>query len=75
MFGLLGLGSRVGHCLAGGLAAHLALDQLNSAIRHPFFYGIVVRLAYRYRACEPLVDAREFAREASWMQESPGTWY
>ena len=60
--------------LAGGLAAHLALDQLNPAIRHPFFYWLVVRLACRFRATWPLVDPQRFARSAAWMSGSPRDW-
>jgi hypothetical protein len=75
VFGLLGFGGRLGQRMAGGLAAHLALDQLNSVIRHPFFYWIVVRAGYRFRAAAQLVDPEEFERKASWMQEAPGTWF
>lgn len=60
--------------LAGGLAAHLALDQGNRAIRHPLFYWIVVRAAHGFRAREPLVDSEYFQKNAAWMTRGPAEW-
>ena len=70
--GLL-LQNRLG--LAGGLAAHLAVDQLNAAIRHPFFYWITVRARYGFRAEWPLVDRARFLQSAGWMRKSPLDWF
>ena len=75
VFGLVARHSRVTDHLAAGLAAHLALDQLNPVIRHPFFYWLTVRLAYRLRAVAPLVDPDRFAHEARWMTQSPTRWF
>ena len=75
VFGLLWPRSRVADGLAGGLAAHLALDQLNPVIRHPLFYWLVVRLAYGFRASWPLVDPARFARGARWMTQHPTQWF
>jgi hypothetical protein len=75
VFGLLLRRSPVFDGLAGGLAAHLALDQLNPVIRHPLFYWLTVRLAYRFRPVSPLVDPARFAHEARWMADSPTTWF
>jgi hypothetical protein len=61
--------------LAGGLAAHLALDQLNPVISHPFFYWISVRALYRFRARAPLVDPERWARGSRWMQQRPTAWF
>src|SRR5919204_1781782 len=47
---LLARRTRLSDGLAGGLATHLAMDQLNPAIRHPLFYWLVVRAAYGFRA-------------------------
>lgn len=61
--------------LAGGLAAHLALDQVNHAISHPLFYWISVRALYGFRARPPLVKPERYARGSSWMAEGPGGWF
>jgi hypothetical protein len=75
VFGLLWRRSRVADGLAGGLAAHLALDQFNPVIRHPFFYWLVVRLAHRFRAVRPLVNTERFAHDARWMTQHPTRWF
>ena len=61
--------------LAGGLAAHLALDQMNPAIAHPFFYWITLRARYGFRARPPLVDQERWLRGSRWMQQGPGDWF
>ena len=61
--------------LAGGLAAHLAVDQLNAVITHPFFYWITLRARYGFRARRPLVDPEKWARGARWMSQSPRNWF
>jgi hypothetical protein len=61
--------------LAGGLAAHLALDQFNPVIRHPFFYWISVRAWHRFQAAPPLVDTRRYARSSGWMKQHPLDWF
>jgi hypothetical protein len=73
--GLLARRSRVTLGLAGGLATHLALDQLNPAIRHPLFYWLTVRAAHRFRAREPLVARERFRKGAKWMLEGPDRWF
>ena len=75
VFGLLTRRARLFDGLAGGLAAHLALDQLNSAIEHPFFYWISVRAAHGFRARPPLMDPARFQRGARWMAQSPREWF
>jgi hypothetical protein len=60
---------------AAGLAAHLALDQLNPVISHPFFYWISLRAANGFRATRPLVDPEHWARESGWMRQHPGEWF
>ncbi|HYY89112.1 MAG TPA: hypothetical protein VFA49_09980 [Chloroflexota bacterium] len=75
VFGLLARGGRVRRGLAGGLAAHLALDQLNPVIRHPFFYWLVVRAAYGFKAKLPLADPERVAHGARWMLEPPTRWF
>jgi hypothetical protein len=66
--------SRSGYGFAGGLAAHLALDQTNHAITHPLFYWITFRVLHGFRAREPLIDPERYARGARWMFESPHKW-
>jgi hypothetical protein len=61
--------------LAGGLAAHLALDQMNQAITHPFFYWIVLRARHGFHARPPLVDQERWLRGARWMNQAPNTWF
>ena len=75
VFGLLARHSRLADNLAAGLAAHLALDQLNPTIRHPLFYWLVVRIAYRFSATSPLVYPRHLTHGARWMTESPLSWF
>ncbi len=60
--------------LATGLAAHLALDQVNSAISHPLFYWISFRALNRFRARQPLVNPERYARGARWMKQTPKDW-
>lgn len=60
--------------LATGLAAHLAMDQVNHAISHPLFYWITFRALHRFRARAPLVDPMRYARGARWMKQSPADW-
>jgi hypothetical protein len=74
VFGLLARRARFSDGLAGGLAAHLALDQLNPVVQHPLFYWLVVRLSYRFRAQPPLVDPHQFAERARWMTQPPSRW-
>ncbi|MBV9543565.1 MAG: hypothetical protein JOY61_04240 [Chloroflexi bacterium] len=74
VFGLLMRGTRLSLNLAGGLAAHLALDQVNHAIRHPFFYWITVRAMYGFRARHPLVYPERMKEGARWMRQSPLDW-
>ena len=68
-------GTRLSAALAGGLAAHLALDQLNPVIRHPLCYSILVRASHGFRARPPLVDPERFERGAAWMTRSPLSWF
>lgn len=60
--------------LATGLAAHLALDQMNKAITHPLFYWITFRARHRFRARAPLVDPERYARGSDWMKQGPLDW-
>jgi hypothetical protein len=60
---------------AGGLAAHLALDQFNPAISHPFFYWITFRALHGFRARVPLVDPERYSRGSRWMKQAPGSWF
>jgi hypothetical protein len=75
VFGLLARHSRRADNLAAGLAAHLALDQLNPTIRHPLFYWLVVRIAYRFSATSRLVYPRHLTHGAKWMTDSPLSWF
>jgi hypothetical protein len=61
--------------LAGGLAAHLALDQLNPVISHPLFYWITVRARHGFRVREPLVNPERYARASGWMKQRPAEWF
>jgi hypothetical protein len=61
--------------LAGGLAVHLALDQVNYAITHPLFYWIIFRAFHRFRAVAPLISPERYARGARWMTRSPTEWF
>ncbi len=72
---LLLRGNRFARGLATGLAAHLALDQFNPAIRHPLFYWVAVRGWYLFRAVPQLVDREIDAREAVWMRAAPWDWF
>ena len=74
VLGLLARRERTTDGFAGGLAAHLALDQLNSAISHPLFYWITFRALHGFRPRQPLVDPERYARGASWMHQSPTDW-
>jgi hypothetical protein len=60
--------------LAGGLAAHLALDQSNHAISHPLFYWITFRLRHGFRAQPPLVNPERYQRGSRWMKQSFTDW-
>ena len=60
--------------LATGLAAHLALDQMNKAITHPLFYWITFRALHRFRARAPLVNPERYARGSGWMKQNPLDW-
>lgn len=66
--------NRSSDALAAGLAAHLALDQLNHAITHPLFYWITFRAMHGFRAHEPLIDPQRYERGARWMRQSPTDW-
>jgi hypothetical protein len=61
--------------LAGGLAAHLAMDQWNPSIAHPLAYWITFRLRHGFRARAPLVDEARFLRAAAWMRAHPTRWF
>jgi hypothetical protein len=74
VIGLLTRRTRLSDGLASGLAVHLALDQVNHAISHPFFYWITFRALHGFRAREPLVDPERYARGSTWMQASPRDW-
>jgi hypothetical protein len=71
---LLARRSRASDGLAGGLAAHLALDQVNYAITHPLFYWITFRALHRFRPVPPLVDTQRYERSSGWMTSSPTEW-
>ncbi|MBV8713837.1 MAG: hypothetical protein JO020_27885 [Chloroflexi bacterium] len=71
---VLTLLARGSHGFAAGLAAHLALDQLNTAITHPLFYWITFRALNRFRAREPLINPQRYARGAQWMFQHPREW-
>ena len=66
--------TRLADGLAGGLAAHLALDQTNRAIHHPLFYWISFRALHRFRAEEPLVIPERYAAGSRWMKQGPRQW-
>jgi hypothetical protein len=66
--------TRAADGLAGGLAAHLALDQVNHAITHPLFYWITFRALHRFRPVPPLIDPERYERGARWMSRSPTEW-
>lgn len=74
VFALLARNRRVTDQLAGGLAAHLALDQGNSALSHPLVYWISVRAWYGFRASWPLADPDRYARSSGWMHAGPLGW-
>jgi hypothetical protein len=61
--------------LAAGLAAHLALDQMNHAITHPLFYWISVRALYRFRARPPLTSVERYLHGSRWMSNGPSDWF
>jgi hypothetical protein len=65
---------RGSHGFAAGLAAHLALDQMNKAITHPLFYWISFRILHGFRARRPLIDPARYERGAAWMFQSPTRW-
>jgi len=75
VFALLTLRTRTTDALAGGLAVHLALDQTNRAVTHPFFYWIALRARYGFRADPPLVHPERWAHGSRWMSESPQHWF
>jgi hypothetical protein len=75
VFALLSRRAALTDGLAGGLAAHLALDQMNSAISHPFFYWIAVRACHGFRARPPLVEPERWLRGAGWMHQGPRQWF
>jgi hypothetical protein len=75
VLGLLARRSWLTDALAGGLAAHLVLDQMNPAITHPLFYWITVRAAYRFRARPPLTTPERYIHGARWMKEGPKDWF
>ena len=60
--------------LATGLAAHLALDQMNHAITHPLFYWISFRALHGFRARAPLVNPERYARGSRWMKQKLADW-
>ncbi|MBV9326041.1 MAG: hypothetical protein JO352_19935 [Chloroflexi bacterium] len=61
--------------LAGGLAAHLALDQMNHAVTHPLFYWITLRALHGFRARPPLINPERYARGSRWMARGPTDWF
>ena len=71
---LLASRRRTSDGLAGGLAAHLALDQVNHAITHPLFYWISFRALHGFRPRAPMIDPERYARGAAWMTQSPTRW-
>ena len=74
VFTLLTRRARLADGLAGGLAAHLALDQMNPAISHPLFYWITFRALHAFKARPPLVEPDRWERGARWMRQSPRDW-
>jgi hypothetical protein len=66
--------TRLADTFAGGLAAHLALDQFNDAISHPLFYWITFRALHLFRARAPLVDPERYSRGSTWMKQSVFDW-
>ena len=74
VFGLLARNDRAARNLAGGLATHLALDQINPAIAHPLFYWIVVRALHGFRADDWLLYMERYLHSARWMESSPRSW-
>jgi len=66
--------SHAADALAGGLAAHLALDQGNHAITHPLFYWITFRARHGFRAERPLVNPERYQRGSRWMKQSFLDW-
>ncbi len=74
VIGLLTRRTRLSDGLASGLAVHLALDQANDAISHPFFYWISVRALHGFQARVPLVDPERWARGARWLNQGPRDW-
>src|SRR5689334_9395772 len=61
VIGLLAGRTRTSEAFAGGLAAHLALDQFNRAISHPLFYWISFRALHGFRPRPPLVDPERYS--------------
>jgi hypothetical protein len=61
--------------LAGGLAGHLALDQMNRAITHPLFYWITFRALHRFHAGPPLTTPERYFRGSRWMERGPRHWF
>lgn len=74
VLGLLARRTRPTDGLAAGLAAHLALDQVNHAITHPLFYWITFRALHGFRGRAPLVNPERYARGAAWMTQQPREW-
>ena len=74
VFALLTRHTRGTDDLATGLAAHLALDQMNKAITHPLFYWISFRALHGFRPRAPLVDPERYARGSGWMKQTPREW-
>jgi hypothetical protein len=75
VLGLLARRSWLTDGLAGGLAAHLALDQTNHAITHPLFYWITVRALHGFRARPPLTTPERYFRGSRWMEGGPMDWF
>jgi hypothetical protein len=75
VFGLLMRGTRLSVALAGGLAAHLALDQFNPVIEHPLFYWICVRARYGFRVTEPLLNPERYREGSGWMTQPIHEWF
>lgn len=74
VFALLTRRTRHADGLATGLAAHLAMDQMNHAISHPLFYWISFRALHGFRAAAPLVNPERYARGSGWMKQTPREW-
>lgn len=72
---LLARRSALADGLPGGLAAHLALDQMNHAITHPLFYWISVRALHGFRARPPLTSSERYADGSRWMTNGPSDWF